>query len=121
MKRINKGFDGKTPIVLGGKPYAKGIGTCPPSEIVYKLNGQYERFLCDVGANNGSKSLTFTVYADNVKRYESGVLTRKSAIERINVDVKNVETLKLVAGDGGDGNAYDDAAWANAMLIRMKP
>jgi len=113
----DKGYSGKA-ITLNGKEYAKGIGTCPPSEIVYTLGKRYDQFICDVGANNGSGSVTFTVYVDNVKKYDSRVLTKKSLTETINIDVKGGETLKLVAGDGGDGNSYDDAVWANALLLK---
>ena len=106
------------PISLQGHTYPKGIGTHAPSEIVYKLNKQYEQFMCDVGASFGAGTVTFAVYTDNLKKHESGVLTRKHLPERICIDVRGVETLKLVVGDGGDGHDCDHAVWANAMVLK---
>lgn len=114
----------KEPIMLQGKTYSRGIGTHAPSEIVCKLDKRFECFLSDVGVTRPPGALgtvTFAVYVDNVKKYESGVLCGKSLTDRVHVDLRNAETLKLVVGDGGDGNGNDHAAWADAMLLRAKP
>ena len=75
-----------------------------------------QELACDVGATYKSGTVTFAVDVDNVKKYESGVLSRKSLAERIHVDVRNAEALKLVVGDAGDHSGNDHAVWANAML-----
>ena len=103
---------------MNGKTYQKGLGTHAPSEIVYKLDKQSEQFMCDVGATYNSGTVTFTVYVDNIKKYESRVLTRKDLPERICINTKGCETLKLVVGDGGDGHDCDHAVWADALLLK---
>jgi alpha-galactosidase len=115
----DKSIEGN-PIKLGGITYSKGIGTHAVSEIVYALDGAYEQFACYVGVDdekNGG-SVNFTVYADNIKKYESPVLSGWSAPQAVGIDVTGVDTLKLVAGDGGNSIDSDHADWADARLIR---
>lgn len=113
----DKSYSGEL-IVLQDRKYRKGIGTHAPGEIVFTLNKQFEQFMCDVGASFGAGTVTFAVYADNLKKYESGILTRKQLPDRICIDVRDVDALKLVVGDGGDGNNCDHAVWASAMLLK---
>lgn len=108
-------------ITLNGTTYAKGIGTHAISEITYNLNGGYYRFQSDVGVddevqavNNGT--VTFEVWTDGVKAYDSGVMNANTATKSIDLDVTGVNVLKLVVGDAGDGIGYDHADWANARL-----
>ena len=44
----------KNALILDGKKYEKGIGTHANSEIVYKLDGKYSRFLSDIGVDDES-------------------------------------------------------------------
>jgi chitodextrinase len=108
-------------ITLNGTTYAKGIGTHANSEIFYNLNGNYYRFQSDVGVddevlaiNNGT--VTFEVWLDGVKAYESGVMNADTATKSIDLNVTGVNVLKLVVGDAGDGTGYDHADWAGARL-----
>jgi hypothetical protein len=111
--------DGKT-LTLNGQTYTKGIGAHAPSEIVYKLGGQYSQFFSDVGiddevGNNGSA--VFQVWLDGVKAYDSGIMTGSSATKSVNLDVSGKTTMKLVITTGGDNNASDHGDWAGAKLI----
>ncbi|CAM4247646.1 chitodextrinase [Paenibacillus endophyticus] len=108
-------------ITLNGVTYAKGIGTHANSEITYNLNGNYYRFQSDIGVddevlavNNGT--VTFEVWLDGVKAYDSGIMNASTATKSIDLDVTGVSVLKLVVGDAGDGTGYDHADWANARL-----
>ncbi len=114
--------DGKT-ITLNGVTYAKGLGVHASSEITYNLNGQYTRFLSDVGIddeiNTGCGTVIFNVYLDNLLVYTSGSLTSTSATKSIDLNVAGKQTLKLVVTDAGDGNTCDHGDWAGARLIPL--
>jgi hypothetical protein len=55
-------------------------------------------------------------YSDGRLLYLSEVMTGKTPAQYIEVPIVGVFELRLVATDGGDGDAYDDASWAEAML-----
>ncbi|HYY11564.1 MAG TPA: NPCBM/NEW2 domain-containing protein [Kineosporiaceae bacterium] len=105
---------------VDGATYTKGIGTHATSEIKYNLAKGYDRFKAKVGVddeagNNGS--VVFRVFADDVKVYDSGVVTGATAVKDVDVDVRNVDTLKLVVTDAGDNLYWDHADWADARVL----
>lgn len=111
------------PIKLNGVTYAKGIGCHANSEITYKLNGNFGRFISDIGIDDEvldsadpQASVYFRVYADNVFRYESPVLSNLSPIAKININVQGVQELKLIVNQGPNENFNDHADWAGARL-----
>lgn len=108
----------KRPMTIGGKPFLRGLGGHAPSEVVYRLDGSlrvFEAIVGPDGANNGT--VTFEVYVDNVKQWESGLMTPKDAPVGIQVPISGASTLRLVVGDGGDGIIGDHADWAEAKLL----
>ncbi len=115
--------DGHT-ITINGKTYTKGLGTHAYSEINVPLNGQYNKFISEVGLDDEIKSKScssyasvgFIVYADGIKLFDSGVMKLGTATSTINVDVTGKNQLKLVVNDGGNGNGCDHGDWANPQL-----
>jgi hypothetical protein len=111
--------DGKT-ITLNGTTYTKGLGTHASSEILVNLNGQYTTFLADVGVDDevgAAGSVVFQVYVDDIKVYDSGVMTGASATRSVNIDVTGHAKMQLIVTDAGDGMDSDHADWANARLV----
>jgi hypothetical protein len=107
-------------IILNGTPFDKGIGVHAGSDVTYELNQHYETFLAVVGVddevgNNGS--VDFQLFADGTKIYDSGIRRGADAGLPVSVNVHGVEQLRLVVSDGGDGNTFDHADWADARLI----
>lgn len=106
-------------ITLGGTAYVKGLGAHANSTIIYDLNGQYARFLSDVGID-GEETIhgaaDFQVVADGRTIYDSGVLTFQSPPVHLSLDVSGVNQLSLVVNEGGDTIDYDHADWAGARL-----
>ncbi|UJF31385.1 NPCBM/NEW2 domain-containing protein [Paenibacillus hexagrammi] len=110
--------DGKT-ITIKGVPYNKGIGTNAASSITYNIDGKFDSFISDVGIDDevsGRGSVTFEVWGDGKKLWDSGLIKAASSTIGAEVNVKGVKLLKLVVTDGGDGNAYDHGDWAGARL-----
>ena len=103
--------------------YKKGIGTHATSTIVYDLSeGNYKFFEAYVGVdremrNSDVSSLSFEVYADGKKVFDSGVMNSNTPRKHILIPVVGVSELKLVAKDGGNENGGDHADWADAKLL----
>jgi glucose/arabinose dehydrogenase len=111
--------DGRT-ITMGGVTYAKGFGTHASSEILVSLNGQYVTFLADVGVDDevgNAGSVVFQIFLDDIKVYDSGVMTGASATKSVSIDVTGRSKMQLVVTDAGDGMDNDHADWANARLV----
>jgi hypothetical protein len=62
-------------------------------------------------------TVTFQVFADGVKIYDSGAMNANSATKSISVSVAGVQKLKLVVTDAGDNADYDHGDWAGARLL----
>ncbi|MGH7178619.1 MAG: NPCBM/NEW2 domain-containing protein, partial [Tepidisphaeraceae bacterium] len=93
-------------LTLGGKKYHKGLGVAVNSELIYDLNDDYSTFTSDVGVDDAVShkgSMTFEVWGDGEKLYDSGLMVGESETKRLSVDVTGVSELKLVTTDGGDG------------------
>ncbi|NGU17065.1 NPCBM/NEW2 domain-containing protein, partial [Clostridium perfringens] len=102
--------------------YDKGIGTHANSEIVYDLSGKnYGMFETYVGVdremrNASEPSVIFEVYVDGKKVFDSGVMNVNTERKHVLIPIAGASELKLVAKDGGNGNAGDHADWADAKV-----
>jgi hypothetical protein len=111
--------DGGT-ITLNGQKYSKGIGVHAGSSLTYKLNGNYTKFMSDIGVDDEvgkHGSVDFEVFVDGVKVYDSGVMTAHTITKSLDIDLSGAKKLTLVVTDGGDGTNSDHADWANARLV----
>lgn len=110
--------DGR-PLTLNGTVYAKGLGVHASSDIRYNLNGACSTFAASIGVDDetgSAGSVVFRIFADGVRLYESGVMTGQSPTAAVNVAIAGRKQLQLVVADGGNGNAFDHADWANARI-----
>ncbi|HUT32901.1 MAG TPA: NPCBM/NEW2 domain-containing protein [Planctomycetota bacterium] len=105
----------------GGRRYRKGIGTHAPSEIVYRLDGKYARFVADVGGAEERGTVVFQVYGDEKLLVDSGVLHGMREVKAVDLPVAGMRTLRLVVTDAGDGIVADMANWAGARVVRAEP
>ena len=115
------------PLTVGGTGYAKGIGTCAPSEITYKLGaikaklgrGGPLRFTAMVAIDDkaGDKgTVRCEVYAAD-KKLASSPLLRRGVIHRFDVTIPpDCRTVRLVTTDGGDGKNADWCDWIKAAI-----
>jgi hypothetical protein len=107
--------------------FDKGLGVHANSELRLGLDSQYSRFQASIGVDdeipddNPWASVTFELWGDGVKLYDSGVLTASSAVVDVDEDVEGVDDLTLIVTDAGDGAIYDHADWADALLWRLTP
>ena len=101
--------------------YEKGIGTHSTSTIVYDLTGtNYGYFTSYVGVDRQMYgtvgSVTFEVWLDGMKVYDSGFMSSRDSQKFVEVNLSGAKELKLVVTDGGNGNGSDHATWGDAKL-----
>ncbi|WP_188006760.1 DUF5011 domain-containing protein [Sporosarcina sp. ANT_H38] len=101
--------------------YEKGIGAHSNTTIVYDLTDKKaDYFTSFVGVDrqmHGSiGSVTFEVYVDGVKKFESGLMNSRDPQKFIEIDTNGAKELKLVVTDGGNGNGSDHATWGDTKL-----
>ena len=105
-------------LIMNGVTYPKGLGVHAPSEIRYAISG-CSAFTARVGVDDevgSSGSVTFEVWGDSVKLFDSGVMTGTSATGTVNVSLAGRSELRLIVTNGGDGPNYDHADWGNPEL-----
>ncbi|MDU5110717.1 MAG: NPCBM/NEW2 domain-containing protein [Clostridium sp.] len=101
--------------------YDRGIGTHATSTIIYDLTDKnYEYFTSFVGVDRevygNVSSISFEVYVDGEKKFDSGIMNSKDIQKNVEVNITEANELKLVVRDGGNGNAADHATWGDAKL-----
>ena len=90
------------PMTLAGVVYAKGLGGHAASDIRYTMGGTCTSFTVKAGLDDevGSNgSLIFTILADGVQLWTSGVMTGASATQTATVSVTGRTQLQLVQDD----------------------
>ena len=109
-----------SPLTLNGVVYDHGIGTHANSRFLIDLKGVTTQFTATVGVDDEKKisaaSLTFAVYVDGKKKFETPVLRGGDKPVPISLNVTGAKRLTLVVTDGGDGINSDHADWADARL-----
>ncbi len=107
------------PMRIGGRNFVRGLGTHAPSRIAYDLHKEYRRFQAWAGASaESSATITFEVWIDGGKMWESRLMTPSDVPERIDIDISGADRLELVVTDGGNGAISDHGNWADARLLR---
>jgi hypothetical protein len=110
------------PLRIGGREFARGIGTHANSEIVYELDEPGERFEAWVGvdaemAGYTKSSVVFRLLVDGRERFNSGVMRLNTPPMRVDVPIAGAREIRLIVGDAGDGIDCDHADWADARLV----
>jgi len=125
MAQRDQAMSGK-PLSIGGKSFARGVGTHAESRIVVHLDHSVRRFLAFAGIDDGGEktgSARFAIEADGRLLWDSGVRRRGDGAVPVDLDVSKVRYLVLRVDNGGDGNWGDHADWAAARFegIRKRP
>ena len=117
LPRRDKDIEDK-PLRLGNRTWRKGIGTHAPSEIVYRLDGAFQRFVALIGGAEDRGTVVFQVYGDGKLLHSSGVMQGLRGSKEVDVSVAGIRTLRLVVTDAGDGYVADMANWAAARVLK---
>lgn len=115
----NKSVDGKK-MTIGGKTFERGFGTHAESLLFIQLDGKAKLFTAQVGIDDEMEghepAVEFIVIGDGKKLWSSGIMRLGDAPKPCSVNLNNVQKLELVVTDGGNGNYYDHANWADAKF-----
>jgi alpha-galactosidase len=110
------------PMVINGVPFAKGIGTHAPAQLVYFIDRRCTSLSVQVGIDDDRNdahqvgSASFEIWADSTKAADSGVRTWADPALSLTADVTGATYLRLVETIGGDTNSYDRGDWALPRL-----
>ena len=93
-----------TPMSIGGKSFATGVGAHARFGMYVQLDGQASEFTATVGVDDEIKNdpnvmdhpLEFQVICDDKVAYRSGLMHVGDAAKPVRVDLKGVRTMVLV-------------------------
>lgn len=114
------------PLKVGGREYAKGVGTLSESQVSYRIFGRFAKFVASVGLDDGVRRQSparaiFEVRGDGKTLWKSDTVSRGSAAVPVSVDVRGVDELTLVVTPvvrpNTDRDDSDPADWLDARLI----
>ena len=112
-----------TPLRIGTKRYAHGLGTHSFSEVRVRLPGPAKRFEAEIGVDNNHDtagkhgSVVFLVEVAGKEAYRSGVCRGGGEPLAVGVDLKGERSFVLRVLDAGDGPSHDQADWAEASVM----
>ena len=122
----DRSFD-DSPLTLGEKAFARGLGCAANTVLIYELQGRFDRFEATVGVDssvagktNPPASVFFTAFVDGVLRFESGPMFARTPSQEVNVDVRHGRVLMLRLSCNWDDNGRsenDHGDWAAARLV----
>ena len=109
------------PLKIGETVYDKGIGVHSYCKLTYDLNGEYVKFISDVGMDASAPAKSECAWKMVVDGKESVAGVAKAGGEKrvIRVDVTGAKVLELVCDFGpDDDDAGDRLDFAKARLIK---
>jgi hypothetical protein len=109
---------------VGGRKFARGIGVRAPARLDYGLDGVYETFRAEVGADDAclfQGGVVFAVEVDGMERYRSPRMEAGAADPvSVRVPVGGAQLLSLIVMKAGDGADADLAVWGEARVLVEK-
>jgi len=108
-------------LAMNGKDYERGIGVHSYSKLTFNLEGQYAKFLCDVGLDTvatPNSASAWKILVDG-KEVAAGLAKAGEKPQAVKLEVKGAAKLELICDYGpDDDDAGDVLDWAGARLIK---
>jgi alpha-galactosidase len=107
------------PLTIHGTTYAKGLWVNAGASADYYLGGNCARLTADLGLDDSDRStgsVTYQVWTDGTKVYDSGVVTNSTPTIHLAADLTGARVVRIVVTDAGDGINYDNADFGGAQL-----
>lgn len=119
VPKKNRSVEGHT-LTIAGKTFERGFGTHAESSLLIQLDGKATGFVAQVGIDDEVKehqpAVEFVLVGDGKNLWSSGVMRLGDQAKSCKVPLIGVKRLELVVTDGGNGNYYDHADWADAKF-----
>ncbi|GAA0467763.1 sigma-70 family RNA polymerase sigma factor [Streptomyces olivaceiscleroticus] len=106
-------------ISIGGKHYAHGVTTHAPSSVTIDLNRECTAFDALAGVDDlalGRGAVRFSVYADGVRQWSSGVVRGGEAAVPVHVPLSGRSTLRLVSEPQTPADTLTFSDWAQSQI-----
>jgi alpha-galactosidase len=117
--RKNRSLDGKK-MSINGETFERGFGTHAVSSLVILVEGKATSFSAKVGIDDeitdNQGACEFVVVGDGKQLWSSGIMRKGTPAKACMVQLDGVKKLELRVEDGGNGNYYDHADWADARF-----
>jgi alpha-galactosidase len=113
----------QTPLTIGKKRFARGLGTHSISDIRISSPEPLARLVAAVGVDNNERtagtrgSVRFAVEAGGRAVFQSGVMRGGEDPKVVDVELGGATEVRLRVGDAGDGPGWDHADWAEARVV----
>lgn len=114
-----------TPLVAGGRVYARGLGVHAPSRIEWKLGQAWKSLRGSVAIDDqvlrlpARGSVVFRIHADGAQRWQSPTVRGGDpAIAFPAIDLSGVDELVLEVDADADSYVADRADWLRMILVR---
>ncbi|HEX8870201.1 MAG TPA: NPCBM/NEW2 domain-containing protein, partial [Lentzea sp.] len=108
------------PIKIRGQVFAKGLGTHAPAHIEYYTGGACSKVTATIGIQDNKVNplslVTYEVWADNKKVFDSGPVSGTDAAKPLEANVSGATVTRLIVTDGGNGKSYDHANWGDLKI-----
>ena len=110
------------PLTIGKTEYSSGVFCHAASKLAVHLPTAGKAFSASVGVDSnaqthgGRGSIVFSVAVAGKEAFRSKVMREGTPAERVNIELAGATELLLEVGDAGDGNACDQADWADARI-----
>lgn len=115
------------PFRIGERTYTHGLAFNATKHLLVELGGPGARFVCEAGLENnddtqrgasmGYGSVTFHVLVGGKEAFTSPVLRLADGPIPIDVPLGGATRFEIRVEDGGDGRGWDQAVWAEAMVL----
>lgn len=110
-----------TPLRLGERTYARGIGVNSRSVLSVSTDRPAARLLADIGLDRNvdgtAASVTMHVRVGGEDVFATPLLRPDGSLRSIDVALRGATSFELVVEDGGDGRGWDQADWADARVM----
>lgn len=111
------------PLSIAGTKFERGVPMYVKGSLWLELNGETERFAATVGVDDSSQQgpfvlpVNFRVYGDGKKLWESGPIHLGEPGRPLDLDLRGVKRLLLIADAHGYAAKFIQANWANARFL----
>jgi hypothetical protein len=104
---------------IADRRYARGVTVHGRSSVTVDLNRECTGYDALVGVDDMSAGLgkvSFSVYADGVRLWSSGLVRGREAAVRVHVNLSGRETVRLVVEPYRDVDSLAPADWAESRF-----
>ncbi|WP_308050832.1 NPCBM/NEW2 domain-containing protein [Streptomyces purpurogeneiscleroticus] len=106
-------------VSIGGKHYSHGVTTHAPSSVTIDLNRECTAFDALAGVDDlamGRGAVRFSVYADGVRQWRSGVVRGGDQAVPVHVPLAGRTSIRLVAEPQTSADTLTFSDWAESRI-----